>query len=195
MAMSLRVKALVGVALAIGALVVFAPAPPETIEAASGAAQANGPDYSARNNSTGGNRTGSRAARQAPGQSAMHALALLAHRVTDGSAAGALFASHSWYTPPPPPPAPPPAPTLTEEQAAALRAPTAPPLPFTYMGSFAPDGTRPVFFLTRGDRVYDVHVGDVLDNTYSVDAFDNGQLTLTYRPLNIQQQLKVGGSQ
>lgn len=191
---ALRMKALVGVALAIGAFVVFAPAPPETIEVASGDSQANAADRAARGNPNAGNRTGSRAARQAPGQGAMHALALFAHRVTDSSAAGALFASHSWYTPPPPPPAPPPAPALSEEQAAALRAPTAPPLPFTYMGSFAPDGTRPVFFLTRGDRVFDVHVGDILDNIYSVDAFDNGQLTLTYRPLNIQQQLKVGGS-
>jgi len=186
---ALRMKALVGVALAIGAFVVFAPAPPETIQAATGDSQANAPDRHMR-----GTSSGSQAARRPTGASAMHALAALAHRVTDSSAAGALFASHSWYTAPPPPPAPPPAPTLTDEQAAALRAPTAPPLPFTYMGSFAPDGTRPVFFLTRGDRVYDVHVGDILDNTYSIDAFDNGQLTLTYRPLNIQQQLKVGGT-
>ena len=180
---ALRTKALVGVALAIGAFVLFTPAPPDTVDAASSDSQASRP-----------NRIQSRAARPSSGQSALHALALLAHRVTDSNASGALFASHSWYTPPPPPPAPTPAPALTEEQAAALRAPTAPPLPFTYMGSFAPDGNRPVFFLTRGDRVYDVHVGDTLDNTYSVDAFDNGQLTLTYRPLNIQQQLKVGGT-
>jgi hypothetical protein len=181
-------KALVGVALAIGAVVLFAPATPETIEAASSDSHPN-------SRASGVTPAGSRAAaRQSPGQSAMHALALLAHRVSDGAAARALFASQSWYTPPPPPPAPPPEPAMSEAQAAALRTPTAPPLPFAYMGSYAPDGTRPVFFLTQGDRVYDVRVGDILDNTYSVDAFDNGQLTLTYRPLNIQQQLKVGGS-
>ena len=72
--------------------------------------------------------------------------------------------------------------------------PTAPPLPFTYMGTFKPDGASPVFFLTEGDRVYDVHIGETLDNVYSVDGLSNGQLLLTYKPLNIKQQLSVGSS-
>jgi hypothetical protein len=70
----------------------------------------------------------------------------------------------------------------------------APPLPFTYMGSYAPTGAKPVFFLTQGDRVYDVHVGDTLDDTYTVDAFTNGALVFTYKPLNQQQQLTTGGA-
>jgi len=49
-----------------------------------------------------------------------------------------------------------------------------------------------VFYLTVGDRVYDVKVGDTLDNTYSVDAVQGGQLLLTYLPLKIQQTLAVG---
>jgi hypothetical protein len=72
--------------------------------------------------------------------------------------------------------------------------PVAPPLPFTYMGSYAPNGAKPVFFLTQGDRVYDVHIGDTLDGTYSVDAFNNGTLVFTYKPLNQQQQLTTGGA-
>ena len=72
--------------------------------------------------------------------------------------------------------------------------PVAPPLPFTYMGSYAPNGAKPVFFLTQGDRVYDVHIGDTLDGTYSVDAFNNGALVFTYKPLNQQQQLTTGGA-
>jgi hypothetical protein len=63
------------------------------------------------------------------------------------------------------------------------------------MGSYAPQGEAPVVFLTRGDVVYDVHVGDTLENTYSVDKLEGGQLYLTYKPLNIQQQLSAGGSQ
>ena len=51
-----------------------------------------------------------------------------------------------------------------------------------------------MFFLTRGDRVYDVHVGDTLDDTYSIASFANGQLVFTYKPLNIQQQLLAGVS-
>jgi hypothetical protein len=62
------------------------------------------------------------------------------------------------------------------------------------MGSYKPDGAAPVFFLTKGDRVYDIRIGDTLDSTYSVDAFNGTQLLLTYKPLNIQQQLSVGGS-
>jgi hypothetical protein len=124
---------------------------------------------------------------------AANALSRLAHRVADATSAAELFAAHSWYTPPPPPP-PAPAAAISEAQAAALRTPTAPPLPFQYMGSYAPDGKATVFFLTRADRVYDVRVGDMLDDTYSVDGFNGTQLLLTYKPLNIQQQLNAEGS-
>ena len=34
-----------------------------------------------------------------------------------------------------------------------------------------------------------------IENTYSVDKLEGGQLYLTYKPLNIQQQLNAGGSQ
>jgi hypothetical protein len=124
-----------------------------------------------------------------------NALSRLAHRAADATSAGELFAVHSWYTPPPPPPPPPPAPAISAEQAAALRTPTAPPLPFQFIGSYAPDGEATVFFLTRADRVYDVHVGEVIDESYSVDGFNGSQLLLTYKPLNIQQQLAVRGTQ
>ena len=112
----------------------------------------------------------------------------LAHRVTQSKAVESLFRTQSWYVaPPPPPPAPvvyvPPPP------------PTAPPLPFTVMGSYAHPGDATVYFLTRGDSVFDVHVGDTIDNTYSVDGAANGQLLLTYKPLNIQQTLPLGDSQ
>ena len=114
-------------------------------------------------------------------------------RAADSSHAAALFAVHSWYVPPPPPPTP----SVPPASAASLAPPipTAPPLPFQYMGSYTPHGETPVFFLTRGDRVYDVRVGDTLDGTYSIDSFNGTQLLLTYKPLNIQQQLTAGGAQ
>jgi hypothetical protein len=96
-----------------------------------------------------------------------------------------LFDSHSW-TPPPPPPA--------EVKVEPPPKPVAPPLPFAYMGSYTPNGSPAVFFLTSGEKVYDVHVGDTIDNTYTVDAFNNGQLVFTYKPLNQQQQLSTGGA-
>jgi hypothetical protein len=60
------------------------------------------------------------------------------------------------------------------------------------MGSYRPEGAVPTYFLASGDRVYDVKIGDTLDNTYSVDGVKSGQLLLTYIPLKIQQSLAVG---
>ena len=108
----------------------------------------------------------------------------LAHRTTEASKGGDLFEAHSWYVAPPPPPPPPPAPPA---------APTAPPFPYAFLGSFAEDGSKTSYFLTRNDRIYDVRLGDTLDGTYSVDAVENGQLVFTYRPLNIRQTLSLGG--
>jgi hypothetical protein len=127
------------------------------------------------------------AARAQPAASG-NLLSRLAHRVTESKAVDALFHPQSWYVAPPPPP---PAPVVV----VAPPPPTAPPLPFTAMGSYARPGDAKVYFLTRGDRVFDVHIGDTIDNTYSVDGEANGQLTLTYKPLNIQQTLPLGASQ
>lgn len=109
----------------------------------------------------------------------------LAHRTSDASNANDLFASKSWYVaPPPPPPAP----------AAAPPPPTAPPLPYTFVGSYTEGNQATVYFLTAGDRVYDVRPGDTLDQIYSVDAVENGTMIITYKPLNIRQTLAVGGA-
>jgi hypothetical protein len=113
----------------------------------------------------------------------------VAHRVADATASGSLFAAHSWYVPPPPPP---PAPVVTAPVVPPK--PVAPPLPFSYMGSYTPNGSPAVFFLTNGEKVYDVHLGDTIDNTYTIDSFNNGQLVFTYKPLNQQQQLSTGGA-
>ena len=181
MKIALRTKILSGLALAIAAYVLMGPDDAQTVDAA-------------RNSTNSGAARAVRAVK-APAQRRNPAQTLysLAHRVSDGSSAQSLFVAHSWYTPPPPPP--PPAPTLTAAQEAALKAPVAPPLPFTYMGSYAPAGAEPVFFLTAGDRVYNVRVGDTLNDTYSVDSLTNGQLVMTYKPLKIQQQLTVGSAQ
>jgi hypothetical protein len=104
-------------------------------------------------------------------------------RVVAPAYAAALFAEHSWYVPPPPPPPPPPAP------AAPPPEPTAPPLPFTFLGSFAPGGDAPVYFLARGDRVIDARVGDKLDGVYRFEDAVAGQLVFVYLPLNIRQNL------
>jgi hypothetical protein len=169
MQLTTRGKWLTGVAALIGAYVAFAAKEAAPVEAARVAGPAR--------------------AAHAPATSVVpvgQSLLLLTHRVVEQTAAGALFAAHSWYVAPPPPPP-------VVQIPVAPPKPVAPPLPFTYMGSYA-NGGKPVFFLTQGDRVLDVHIGDVLDNTYSVDAFANGALVFTYKPLNQQQQLTTGGA-
>lgn len=100
------------------------------------------------------------------------------------SAATNLFAAKTWVVPPPPPPpAPPPGPPPP---------PTAPPLPFRLLGKLD-DATTVKAFLQKGEQVYTVGVGDVIDGTYRVDSIKTGQMTLIYLPLSTSQTLTGGG--
>lgn len=95
------------------------------------------------------------------------------------------FAVRSW-APPPPPPEPPPPPAPVPE-------PIAPPLPFQYMGrqeQVAGKG-QTVFFLTRGDEVHTVTVGQVLGE-YRFDGMEQGLLRFTYLPLSTVQEMSIG---
>ena len=175
-----RGKWLTGIAALIAAYVMFSPKDSEPVE-----------PTRAATSSTVHARVATAGASTAPTASLTRVLEQLAHRVVEGSGTGTLFATHSWYVARPPPPPPPPVP------AASLvpPAPTAPPLPYQYIGSYTPEGQKPVLLLSKGDRVFDVHVGDTLEDTYSVDGFNKSQILLTYKPLNIQQQLIVGSAQ
>ena len=106
------------------------------------------------------------------------------HREASVADPGNVFVGKSWYVPPPPPPPPPP----------VVVVPTAPPLPFTYMGRFD-DAAKPVIFLVRSDRVLLVSAGDVIEGTYRVDGIVGTALGLTYLPLNIRQNLYIGGTE
>lgn len=88
-----------------------------------------------------------------------------------------MFASKSWFVAPPPP-------------KAVL--PTAPPLPFTYMGKLAEEGQKVIIILSKQNRNYQVREGDVLDNTYRVDEVRPPVMTLIYLPLNIKQTIPIG---
>ena len=107
-------------------------------------------------------------------------------RVSASTQSADLFAPHSWYVAPPPP-----APVAAEAPAA----PTAPPLPYTYVGSYAPNGERATYFLARGDRVVDAHVGDKLDRSLLFEKVEGSQLVFNYLPLNIRQTLPAGVAQ
>ena len=76
------------------------------------------------------------------------------------------------------PPPPPPVPT--------------PPFPFKYIGSHHPESGEATYFLTKGNQLYTVEVGDLLDTVYSIDSEENGQLTVTYLPLDRTQTISTG---
>ena len=175
MNLTTRGKWLSAIAAAVGAWVFFGPKDNDSVEVSRSAAHPAARTAAAAASAT--------APRSLPGL-----LQALAQRVADPAAAPALFASHSGYVPPPPPPAP------VATAPAPPPKPVAPPLPYKLIGSYTPDGEKTVFFLSAGDKVFDVHVGETLDNTYSIDSYSNGQLVLTYKPLNEKQQLQLTGT-
>jgi hypothetical protein len=62
------------------------------------------------------------------------------------------------------------------------------------MGRMTDDPTRPVFFLVKGDELYNVKVGDVIEATYRIDSVAGSSLRLIYLPLDIAQLLPMGES-
>jgi hypothetical protein len=93
-----------------------------------------------------------------------------------------VFTGQNWNPPPPPPPPPsktPPPP------------PMAPPMPFIYLGKALADGTWEIY-LARGDKTYSVRLQTVIDGTYRVERIAPPLMSLTYLPLNQQQQMNIG---
>lgn len=99
-----------------------------------------------------------------------------------------IFKSKSWYVPPPPPkpvklpPPPPPPPPLP---------PSAPPLPYSFMGSYEEPGGKLIIYLTKAGKIYSVSQGDTLDGIYRVEGINSGNFSITYLPLNIKQTLRI----
>lgn len=90
-----------------------------------------------------------------------------------------LFPPQSWKPPPPPPP-----PVLR------MPPPSPPPMPFRYMGRWTePQGM--VVFLTQGENVFLVRKGDTLSGVWRVDDISQGQMDMTYLPMNKQQTLRI----
>jgi hypothetical protein len=170
--MALRLKVLLGIAALCAGYVIVMPDASQTVEPVRDAG-AGKPHRTVTAAATGGSPLVKTAFR-------------MSDRIVSPTSAAALFAAQSWIVAPPPPPPPPPS------MPAPPPAPVAPPLPYAFMGSYRPEGDNATYFLTAGDRVYDVRVGDTLDNTYTVDGVSAGQLLLTYIPLKFQQAIAVG---
>jgi hypothetical protein len=96
-----------------------------------------------------------------------------------------LFANQTWTPPPPPPPPivkmPPPL-------------PTAPPVPFVYLGKKLEDKNWQIF-LARGEQIYVVEKNEVIDGTYRILEVRPPTLSLIYLPLNQTQTLAIGSAE
>lgn len=95
-----------------------------------------------------------------------------------------LFATRSWL----PAPA-----TVPEHKPAPPPAPSAPPLPFKYLGRMA-DSEKLVVFLEQGTNTLSVKAGDVLDNTYQVEMTSETAVRFIYLPLGTRQLLSIPAS-
>jgi len=177
-----------GTAVVLALIPEFFETPPEEVVQAVPPAQRRGQLAELRSPAAATATTESAAQDAAAAPTPTDAVAPAAPAQRAGSPAGPevdLFAAHSWYVaPPPPPPAPPAAP-------APPPAPVAPPLPFAYFGKLD-DRQRVRVFLQRGERIYTVGVGDVIDGTYKVKSITDSQMTLIYLPLDVTQTLSVG---
>lgn len=123
--------------------------------------------------------------KQSPSEAAHVELDRLARRLQQKdreAEVGNVFSATSWVVPPPPPPPVKPAPPPP---------PTAPPLPFTYLGRYE-ESPAVIIMLVKGDRIYTVSEGDVIENTYRIERVAAGMVELTYLPLNIKQSISTG---
>lgn len=110
--------------------------------------------------------------------------------IRDLSPAGDLFAARSWK-------AAPKLASVTEQPvyvAPVVQAPTAPPMPFQFIGRID-DRTDLQVFLQSGEKIYVVRKGDVIDETWKIEGISDLELSLVYLPLHLSQTLSVGSAQ
>jgi hypothetical protein len=89
------------------------------------------------------------------------------------------FAPRNWNPPPP-------------TSAEPVRAAVPPPLTFRYFGKHL-EGSRWRVFLSRGEEVFHVGAGDVIEGRYRVDRVEPPHLFITYLPQKHQQRIDIGG--
>jgi len=113
--------------------------------------------------------------------------------VADAPAPGPLadpFAPTSW-APAPAPPAPvQAAPLAAVPLVATPPAPSAPPMPFVYIGLYVDEG-RETVMLMKGDQLLLVKQGETIDNVYRLERVTADRIDLTYLPLGMRQSLRT----
>lgn len=90
---------------------------------------------------------------------------------------------------PPPPPPPAPAPAVVPKVELAV-APSAPPLPYSYLGRMTRRG-HAVVYLLRNQEMVLAQAGETLDGTYLVENITLSAVQFVYLPLQARQQLTI----
>lgn len=85
--------------------------------------------------------------------------------------------------PPPPPPEPPPPPPP----------PTAPPMPYSFFGSYE-EGSKRTILLVKDSKIFTATEGVNLDNAYRVVKVEAKKVDVIYLPLGITQSIDIGES-
>ncbi|MCP3717820.1 hypothetical protein [Paraburkholderia sp. CNPSo 3281] len=121
-------------------------------------------------------------AAQASASAAAHARLLSLRAPLSLESAHDPFTASSWLPPPP-----------VEVPAAPVRPapPTAPPVPFAYVGQLDAKAAKPQVFLSSGDQLLIVSPGDVIDNQYRVESVSESDVVLTYLPLHERQVVAI----
>ena len=131
-------------------------------------------------------------AQGAPSEPAAIDLRRLARAPLDAGAAEGI--ASAWQ----PAPAPPPTPADKAAAQAAAKAPPPPPAPpplqFRAFGRLV-DGDTMMAFVQSGQVTHVVKRGDILERIYRIEEVTDKQVTLTYLPLKLQQQLVIGAAQ
>jgi hypothetical protein len=89
--------------------------------------------------------------------------------------------------------APPPPPQAAAAAASAPAVQTAPPLPYRFAGRVR-KGAEEEFLLSKGDLIFAVKEGDILDGTYKVVAVKADGIELTYIPLGTAERVIVSSA-
>jgi Cohesin domain len=99
---------------------------------------------------------------------------------------GELFAA-------PPPPAPKPVAKKAQQPAPVAATPVAPPVPYRFAGKII-TGSEEEVFVSKGDAVVPVKVGDTLDGMYKVESISAERIEIVYLPLGTRDRIVVSSA-
>jgi hypothetical protein len=71
--------------------------------------------------------------------------------------------------------------------------PSAPPLPFTYIGKMVEEN-KIIVFVAKTDKHYSLKGGEIIEGLYAVKTIEPQKVVFNYIPLSIEQTLNIGGA-